>query len=130
MNRSDDGRRGSVASKRKLVFALAAAGALSACGATTRYGTTALELSGAASPAPADRLASAWKPLDRGYSYALSDEERVRARFFLDSCVSELTARFEPPPSRAIRAAQISDCMRARGWHLVVEEVAEFSPLR
>jgi hypothetical protein len=32
------------------------------------------------------------------------------------------SARFTPAPGSAARAAQLAECMEARGWHLVVRE--------
>jgi hypothetical protein len=106
-----------------LVCSLIAAGLLAACGVTSRYEETGLRLSRTEHLAALYGIAKAWRPLGRGYAYALSDQENARARFFLDSCVSELTARFRPAPGPALRAVQIGECMQARGWHLVVEEL-------
>jgi hypothetical protein len=63
-----------------------------------------------------------WKPLGRDRSYILSDWDNQRRDFFLGSCVSELTARFSPPPGEVLRAAQIVECMATRDWHLVVDD--------
>ena len=44
------------------------------------------------------------------------------SEFWLGSCVSELTARFTPAPADPVRAAQIAECMQARGSRLAVRE--------
>lgn len=108
---------------RNLVLSLVAAALLPACNETSRYDATAAELTRAEYPTAFYGFAKAWKPLGKGYAYALSKDERVRAQFFLDSCISELTARFASAPGPAVRAVQIGECMEARGWHLALEEL-------
>jgi hypothetical protein len=61
--------------------------------------------------------------MGRDHTYALSDDDILRREFLVGSCISELTARFVPAPGPALRAVQLLDCMEARGWHLVVEDV-------
>jgi hypothetical protein len=61
-------------------------------------------------------------PVGRSSSESLSEEEEMRGQFWLESCLSELGARFAPAPTPAVRALQIGECMQARGWRLVVRE--------
>ena len=82
-----------------------------------------MALSGIEYPASFYGFSKAWKPLSRDRAYALSDDDILRREFLVGSCVSELTARFVPAPGPALRAVQLLECMEARGWHLVVEDV-------
>jgi hypothetical protein len=120
MRRSE--RHSTTARGGRRVGLLVAAGLLTACSSPSDYAATAMKLAGTEHPAPTYGLSKAWKPLGKSHAYTPSDQENVRMQFFLDSCVSELTARFKPTPSRAVQAVQIGECMQARGWHLVLEE--------
>lgn len=60
--------------------------------------------------------------MGRSFPESLSADDVMRGKFWLDSCVSELTARFAPAPANTVRAIQIAECMAARGWRLDVRE--------
>jgi hypothetical protein len=94
-----------------------------ACSSVPPYEATAMALSGTEYSASFYGFSKAWKPIGRDRTYALSDDDILRREFLVGSCVSELTARFVPPPGPALRAIQLLDCMEARGWHLIVEDV-------
>jgi hypothetical protein len=89
---------------------------LPACSRLPAYEATAAALTAAG------RFSTEWKPMTRELSAVLTDEEDLRGKFWLSSCVNELAARFTPAPENAVRALQIAECMQARGWHLVVVE--------
>ena len=95
---------------------------LAGCGPASPYESTATELSQTERAALRVGFSKTWKPVSRNFSAALSEGENARGRFWLASCVSELTARFTPAPRKTVRAVQIAECMAARGWHLVVRE--------
>jgi hypothetical protein len=101
---------------------LLAAALVAACSPLPPYESTAAELARSGRAASSVEFSTEWKPMSRNLSEALSDDENVRGRFWLNSCVSELSARFTPAPRGAVRALQIAECMEARGWHLVVRE--------
>jgi hypothetical protein len=109
--------------RRRYLLHSLAFGLLPACSAPSPYDATAVALARAERPTAFYGLAKDWKPLGKGYSYEISEEESVREQFFLHSCISELTARFDPAPGPALRAVQLSECMQARGWHLALEEL-------
>jgi hypothetical protein len=99
-----------------------AAALVAACSPLPPYESTAADLVRAGRGTSLVEFSTEWKPLTKGFSEALSDEENVRGRFWLSSCVNELDARFTPAPNGTVRALQIAECMAARGWHLVVRE--------
>jgi hypothetical protein len=101
---------------------LLAAGSLAACSPLPPYESTAAELTRIEYVDAAVGFSKAWKPEGRRSSEPLSKEDEIRGEFWLDSCLSELSARFTPAPATAVRALQIAECMQARGWHLVVRE--------
>lgn len=107
---------------KTLVLLLVAASFVGSCSARMSYEATASELSEIPRRPRQNGLVQDWRPLGEPYSYRLSSEERIRARFFLVSCADELEARFSSPPGRALRAVQIGECMQARGWHLAFDE--------
>jgi hypothetical protein len=102
---------------------LVAAAFLPACSSMSAYESTAVELSSPERVASFYGFSKTWKPRGKDADYVLSDDEQVRLEFFLSSCISELTARFSPPPGTLLRAIQILECMNARDWDLVVEEL-------
>jgi hypothetical protein len=104
------------------IGSLFAAALLSGCSPGSPYESTATELSQTEHAAPRVAFSKTWKPVSRDLSAALSEDENVRGKFWLDSCVSELSARFTPAPGETVRALQIAECMSVRGWHLVVSE--------
>ena len=101
---------------------LLAAASFAACSPLPPYESTAAELIRTEHVTSTFSFAKAWAPLGRGSDKSLSETDKIRVKFWLDSCVSELAARFAPPPGAAVRALQIGECMEARGWHLVVRE--------
>jgi len=100
---------------------LLAAGVLAACSPLSPYQSTAAKLAQTEHALPAVTFVKEWQPARETFAESPADA-RARGRFWLDSCVSELSARFTPAPGSAARAAQIAECMDARGWHLVVRE--------
>jgi hypothetical protein len=100
---------------------LLAAGVLAACSPLSPYQSTAAKLEQMELVRPSVTFIKEWQPVRRTVAESPADES-ARGRFWLDSCVSELSARFTPAPGSAARAAQIAECMQARGWHLVVRE--------
>jgi hypothetical protein len=106
-----------------VVAAVFAAGVPAACSPMpARYEKTAAELVRTEHVATSVDFSKAWAPLGRDFWEPLSEEDEIRLGFWLDSCVSELTARFTPAPDAPVRAVQIAECMAARGWHLTVRE--------
>jgi hypothetical protein len=105
--------------------ALLAAGVPAACSPMPApYEATAAALVRTEHVAASAGFSKAWAPLGRNFSEPLSEDDEIRLRFWLDSCVSELTARFTPAPGATVRALQIAECMGARGWHLAVRETS------
>jgi hypothetical protein len=104
---------------------LLVAGVLAACGSVSPYRSTAAELVRTEHFVSTD-FSMTWTPLDRDAEKSLSEDDESRRRFWLDSCVNELSARFAYAPGNAVRAVQIAECMYVRGWHLNVRDsVAE-----
>jgi hypothetical protein len=110
---------------RYSIVGLLAAALLAACSPMSPYESTATELALREQAAPFVGFSKAWAPLGTDSLESLSVDDAIRGRFWLDSCVSELAARFTPAPGTTVRALQIAECMEARGWHLVVRESDE-----
>lgn len=96
---------------------------LAACNPVSPYRSTAAELV-RTEHVVSSGFSTTWMPLGGDTSESLSEDDRLRRKFWLDSCVAELTARFVPAPGAAVRAAQIAECMYVRGWHLDVGDPA------
>jgi hypothetical protein len=101
---------------------LLAASVLAACSSASPYAATAAKLTRTEHIAPGVDFVKEWQPARRPFPESLSADDEIRGKFWLDSCISELTARFVPPPANTVRALQIAECMGAHGWHLAVRE--------
>ena len=107
--------------KRYQLSGLFVAGVLGACSPVSPYQSTAAELA-RTEHFVSTGFSNTWKPLRRDTTESLSDDDEIRRKFWLGSCVSELSARFVPAPATAVRAVQIAECMYVRGWHLDVRD--------
>jgi hypothetical protein len=101
---------------------LLAASVLAACSPAPPYASTAAKLARSQHIAHGVYFVKEWQPMGRSFPESLSADDVMRGKFWLDSCVSELTARFAPAPANTVRAIQIAECMAARGWRLDVRE--------
>ena len=123
MNCKNGLRRPGAARRRNPVCSTILAALLTACNTTSRYATTAMELTRTERLTSFYRLSKAWKPLGESHAYTLSDDENARVEFSSDRASANwgevqprARAGLESRANQRLHAGQRL-APRARGTH-------------
>ncbi|WP_105172409.1 hypothetical protein [Pseudoalteromonas sp. T1lg24] len=95
---------------------------LSGC-STGTYESTSEAILGSELGQSSSLLLQWWIPSDKSYEYRLSDHEKNVRDKNLENCIESLGKEYPKPPNTEIRAIQILECMRKKGWKLFREEI-------
>lgn len=70
----------------------------------------------------ANGLVMRWRRLGNLGTTNIPSEEQAQSRDALAGCVDLLESTYRDAPRESVQAAQLLQCMRDRGWHLVLDE--------
>ena len=95
---------------------------ITSCAIHESYDATAEKMVGREMPSNSYGFSKLWKPDGKDSSHVLTEEEGAIGGEALSGCIDQLTVKYEPPPGEILRAIQILECMKDKGWQLLAEE--------
>ncbi|MCF2858402.1 hypothetical protein L1286_13015 [Pseudoalteromonas sp. SMS1] len=93
------------------------------CKTTGTYEQTSLELTGMELIEPYYGYYKSWVPLGSNHSLDLDDSQRGEPSIALRTCIKQLQSSHAKAPSHALRSVQLIECMKKKGWQLLIEEI-------
>lgn len=93
------------------------------CTAQSKYGSSSSEMLRTEYFKPNLGLLKSWKPLGKSYEYQTSEYEKEQIALSLEFCIEHLSSKYPSAPREPVRAIQIVECMKAKGWGFEIEEI-------
>ncbi len=89
---------------------------LAGCSTTDRYGHIAYVLTHNHETGPNTGFAPRFYPKDKGYSYQLSESERVSLDLHIEECVNDPGVWSDASSNKPLATAIFLQCMDQKGW--------------